>query len=237
MPRDNTARKTTRKSPAPPALRDADASRARILDAATAEFAMYGLAGARVDHIAAAACANKRMLYYYFGNKEALFQAVLQHAYARIRTAEQKLQLHTREPVEGIRQLVAFTWKYFVANPEFVNLLNSENLHRARHLKDVSGIADMQSPLIQTLATMLKRGQREGLFRGGVDPVQLYISIAGISYFYFSNRYTLSTIFERDLMAPKARAARVAHMTDVILGYLLLPAAKPAGRRSTAKAG
>jgi AcrR family transcriptional regulator len=224
-----------RKSTAPAPQRDADASRARILAAATEEFAAYGLAGARVDRIAESARANKRMLYYYFGNKEALFLAVLRQAYADIRTAEQRLQLHRLEPVDGIRRLVAFTWKYFVAHPEFVTLLNSENLHRARHLHDVTGIAEMQSPLIQTLANLLQRGQRDGLFRAGVDPVQLYISIAGISYFYFSNRHTLSTIFERDLMSPRARARRVAHMTDVILGYLLLPPAPRAkGRRATA---
>jgi AcrR family transcriptional regulator len=227
-----------RKSTAPLPQRDAEASRARILEAATEEFATHGLAGARVDRIAERARANKRMLYYYFGNKEALFLAVLRQAYAGIRSAEQHLQLHRLEPVEGIRQLVAFTWKYFVSHPEFVTLLNSENLHHARHLHDVAGIAEMQSPLIQTLADLLQRGERDGLFRARVDPVQLYISIAGISYFYFSNRYTLSTIFERDLMSPRARTQRVAHMTDVILGYLLLPP-KPRtkGRRAIAATG
>ncbi len=163
------------------------------------------------------------MLYYYYGNKDALFAAVMAQAYSDIRTAEQALELHRLDPVEGIRRLVAFTWKYFVAHPEFVTLLNSENLHRARHVKGISGIAAIQSPLIATLADLLARGERERVFRGGVDPVQLYISIAGICYFYFSNRYTLSTIFERDLMTPRAQAARIAHMTDVILGYLLVP--------------
>ena len=224
MPRDAAPRPRARTPPAPVA-RDADASRARILDAATAEFAAHGLGGARVDRIALAASANKRMLYYYFGNKDALFLAVLEHAYANIRAAEQKLNLGRLDPVAAIRRLVAFTWNYFVAHPEFVTLLNSENLHRARHIRGVPRIAKIQSPLIATLADILERGRRAGAFRDGVDPVQLYISIAGIGYFYFSNRFTLSTIFERDLMAPKARAQRLAHMTDVILGYLAPPAA------------
>ncbi|MBS0321963.1 MAG: TetR family transcriptional regulator [Proteobacteria bacterium] len=215
-------RRAPRARAAAPA-RDAEASRARILEAATAEFAAHGLAGARVDRIAVAARANKRMLYYYFGNKDALFAAVMAQAYSDIRAAEQALELHRHEPVEGVRRLVAFTWKYFVTHPEFVTLLNSENLHRARHVKGIANIAAIQSPLIATLADVLARGEREHLFRAGVDPVQLYISIAGICYFYFSNRHTLSTIFARDLMSPRAQAARIAHMTDVILGYLLLP--------------
>src|SRR6185503_14605146 len=134
MPRDAAPRPRARKPPVP-AARDADASRARILDAATAEFAAHGLGGARVDRIALAASANKRMLYYYLGNKDALFLAVLEHAYANIRAAEQKLNLGRLDPVAAIRRLVAFTWNYFVAHPEFVTLLNSENLHRARHIR------------------------------------------------------------------------------------------------------
>jgi AcrR family transcriptional regulator len=230
MPRDAARRTRSRPragspspKPTPAAPRDADASRARILEAATAEFAELGLGGARVDRIADAASVNKRMLYYYFGNKEALFLAVLEHAYAGIRNAEQALNLGRLDPVAAIRRLVAFTWNYFVAHPEFVTLLNSENLHRARHIRGVARIARIQSPLIATLGDILARGERAGVFRRGVDPVQLYITIAGVGYFYFSNRFTLSTIFERDLMAPKARAERLAHMTDVILGYLAAP--------------
>src|SRR6185312_7448971 len=139
------------------------------------------------------------------------------------RNAEQALNLGRLDPVAAIRRLVAFTWNYFVAHPEFVTLLNSENLHRARHIRGVARIARIQSPLIATLGDILARGERAGAFRRGVDPVQLYITIAGVGYFYFSNRFTLSTIFERDLMAPKARAERLAHMTDVILGYLAAP--------------
>jgi len=192
----------------------------RILKAATGEFARYGLGGARVDRIAARAGANKRMLYYYYGNKEDLFLAVLEARYAHIRRAELGLHLLDLDPVQGMRRMVEFTWDYYLKHPEFLTLLNSENLHRARHLKRSRDIAAMHSPLIALLRDLLLRGERAGKFRKGVDPVQLYISIAGLGYFYLSNRHTLSTIFERDLLAPKSKAERLKHMTELVLGYL-----------------
>lgn len=192
----------------------------RILKAATGEFARYGLGGARVDRIAARAGANKRMLYYYYGNKEELFLAVLEARYAHIRRAELGLHLLDLDPVQGMRRMVEFTWDYYLKHPEFLTLLNSENLHRARHLKRSRDIAAMHSPLIALLRDLLVRGERAGKFKKGVDPVQLYISIAGLGYFYLSNRHTLSTIFERDLLAPKNKAERLKHMTELVLGYL-----------------
>ena len=192
----------------------------RILKAAVAEFARFGLGGARVDRIAARAGANKRMLYYYYGNKEALFLAVLEDSYARIRSAERALHLADLDPQEAMRRLVAFTWKYYLAHPEFLTLLNSENLHRGRHIRRSRNIIDMHSPFVAMIKQVLERGVRAGEFRRGVDPVQLYISIAGLGYFYLSNRHTLSTIFERDLMLPRHKAERLRHMEELVLGYL-----------------
>lgn len=196
-------------------------TRQAIIEAATDEFAALGLGGARIDSIAERAGLNKRLLYYYFGNKEALFQAVLERAYENIRTAESALQLDEIDPVEAIRRLVSFTWHYYIAHPEFITLLNSENLHQAAHLKSSPNIQKMNSPLIQTLDKVLERGREAGLFRSGVDPLQLYISIAALSFFYLSNRHTLSAVFGRDLKQPKAEAERLSHMTDLVLGYLL----------------
>ena len=195
-------------------------NRGRILKAATEEFARYGLGGARVDRIAARAGANKRMLYYYYGNKEDLFLAVLEARYAHIRRAELGLHLLDLDPVQGMRRMVEFTWDYYLKHPEFLTLLNSENLHRARHLKRSRDIAAMHSPLVALRRDLLLRGERAGKFKKGVDPVQLYISIAALGYFYLSNRHTLSTIFERDLLAPKSKAERLKHMTELVLGYL-----------------
>jgi AcrR family transcriptional regulator len=197
--------------------RDPDRTRAKILDAATREFARYGLGGARVDRIAERAGANKRMLYYYFGDKDGLFLAALEGAYARIRSAEQGLDLEHRDPREALRRLVEFTWGYYLDHPEFLTLLNSENLHKGRHVRRSARVREMHAPLVHTLARVLRRGEEARLFRTGIDPVQLYISIAGEGYFYLSNRYTLSRIFGRDLMSARALAGRARHMTDMVL--------------------
>ena len=202
------------------AQRNAQRNQGRILAAATDEFARYGLGGARVDRIAARAGANKRMLYYYYGNKEDLFLEVLEAAYARIRSAEQGLNLGDLAPEQGMRRLVEFTWDYYLRHPEFLTLLNSENLHQARHLKRSRNVAALHSPFVAMLRDILQRGARAGRFRRGVDPVQLYISIAGLGYFYLGNRHTLSTIFQRDLLAPRHKAERLKHMTALVLGYL-----------------
>jgi hypothetical protein len=145
---------------------------------------------------------------------------VLERAYEHIRGEEQQLHLTNLPPVAGVTELVVFTWNYFVAHPEFMTLLNSENLHRAQHLKRSRKIRAMHSPLIATLSEVLTRGAREGVFRRGVDPVQLYVSIAALGYFYLSNNHTLSTIFGRDLLAARAKAARLAHIKALVLGYL-----------------
>lgn len=221
MPRDSTPRRSPRKSPPPAFVRDADASRARILDAATAEFAAHGLAGARVDGIAAAAGANKRMLYYYFGNKEALFIAVLERTYANIRAAESELRLLDLAPDLAIRRLVQFTWDYYLEHPEFITLLNNENLYRASHLKQSTRIRAMNSPVIATLRTIIRRGNDEGIFHASADALDLYVSIAALSYFYLSNIATLSTVFARDLTTPAARRKRVAHMQDMVMASLV----------------
>jgi AcrR family transcriptional regulator len=202
--------------------RDADRSQAIILAAAKAEFAEFGLGGARMDRIAERAALNKRLIYYYFEDKEKLFQAVLEQTYRDIREEERKLNLLNLKPAEALRRLVEFTWDYYLKHPEFLTLLNSANLHRARHLQESKRAREMNSPLIEMLAQILEHGRKDGSFRGGVDPLQLYVSIAGLSYFYLSNNHTLSAIFGRDLMSAKARHERLNHMCDVILGYVLI---------------
>ena len=197
--------------------RDPERTRARILEAATAEFAHYGLGGARVDRIARRAGANKRMLYYYFGSKDALFLAALEESYTRIRGAERELDLEHTDPREALKRLVEFTWNYYLEHPEFMTLLNSENLHKGRHIRRSKRVRELHSTLVETLRAILRRGERDGIFRAGIDPVQLYISIAGEGYFYLCNRYTLSRIFDRDLMAPRALAGRARHIEQTIL--------------------
>lgn len=210
----------TGEPPRPPGRRDPERTRRAILEAATAEFVAKGLDGASVNEIAARAGANKRMLYHYFGNKEGLYVAVLERTYAGIRNAEMELELGNLAPEAAMRRLVLFTWTYFLEHPEFLSLLNTENLHRARHLKRSGRIRDLHLPLLGLLSDVLARGAAAGVFRRGVDPVQLYVSIAALGFFYLSNRFTLSTIFGRDLESPENLATRGEHIVDVILGYL-----------------
>jgi AcrR family transcriptional regulator len=200
--------------------RDPESMRAQILETARAEFARHGLGGARVDRIAKVSGINKRMLYLHFGSKDALFSAVLEANYAHKRDSEKALALEREEPVEAIRKLIALTWNYYLQHPEYLNLLNSANLHQAKHLRESKEIRKMHTPFVSMIKGILDQGVKQKVFQPGVDPVQLYISIAGLSSFYLSNQHTLSVIFNRKLLAPAARAERLRHMTDVILSYL-----------------
>src|ERR1044072_407082 len=200
--------------------RDPERTRAAILAAATAEFTAKGLTGARVDAIARSAGANKRMTYHYFGDKDGLDLAVLEPTSAAIRTAEQALHLGDRDPVEGMRELVLFTWRYFLAHPEFLSLLGTENLHKAAHLKRSKRIRELHSPLVGMISGLLERGAREREFRSGIAPLEVYVTIAALGFFYLSNRHTLSTIFGRDLSGAKSLAEREQHIVDVVLTYL-----------------
>lgn len=200
--------------------RDPERTRAVILAAATAEITAKGLGGARVDEIAERAGVNKRMIYHYFGDKDGLYLAVLEAAYQLIRSEEIKLDLKQRDPVEGMRELVQFTWNYYRLHPEFLSLLATENLHRSAYLKRSKKIRELHSPLVGLIEDLLQRGAKTKVFRKDVDPVELYISIAALGFFYLSNRYTLSTIFGRDLTAPDSIKARGRHLVEVVLGYL-----------------
>lgn len=197
--------------------RDADLTRKRILAAATVEFARKGLGGARVDEIALRSRSNKRMIYHYFGSKEQLFTTVLEEAYSGIRSAERELHLDELDPETAIARLVEFTWKYYIAHPEFLTLVNSENLHRARHLKGSEVIRKTSSQFVNMVKAILDRGVAAGVFRSGIDPVQLNITIAAVGYYYLTNRYTGSIIFERDLMSAKNLDARLVFNLDTII--------------------
>jgi AcrR family transcriptional regulator len=198
----------------------AAATRQRILDAALVEFSAKGLAGARVDEIAVRASANKRMLYAHFGSKEELWLTVLEGAYAAKREEERALAVDALPPEDAMRRLVAFNLRYTAAHPEFVALLNQENIHRATHLQRSAQVPAMYSPLLDMLRGVLKRGEATGVFRRGVDPMQLYITILGVGHFYVANMHTLSTIFGTALNTEAALAAREAHCVEVVLGYL-----------------
>ncbi|WP_274631057.1 TetR/AcrR family transcriptional regulator [Arvimicrobium flavum] len=203
----------------PRQTRDAAATRARILKSAEKEFARKGLKGTRIDAIAKLARCNKALIYHYFGSKEDLFSAVLDLTYEKIRAAERKLDLACRSPVEAMEELIGFSFDYVSEHPEFISLINDENMHGGVHVSHSARARDLNSPLVALIDEILQRGQASGVFRTGVDPVQLYISIASICYFFIANRHTLSAIFA----LPKTRDVldlRRRHVIDVILGYL-----------------
>lgn len=200
--------------------RDPGRTRSDILSAAREEFVEHGLEGARVDRIAARAGANKRMLYHYIGNKEALYARVLHDAYRDIRAGEQDLQLGSLPPRLAMERLVGFTFDHFRANPWFIRLLSTENIQRGAFVRTIPDIRDINSPLVAQVAEVLAAGEAEGIFRTGVDPLQLYITLTGVSYFYLANIHTLSVVFDTPLADEAAMARRRAHAIDVVLGYL-----------------
>ena len=197
--------------------RDAEATKARILAAAKSEFARLGLGGARVDQIAQKAHANKRMIYHYFGSKEDLFQTVLEEAYLNVSHVQQELELEGIPAEAALEKLVRLTWQYYLDNPEFITLINSANLHRARHLEGSERLRAASRDFISTINGILDRGVGEGVFRPGVDPVQLNITITAIAYYYLTNRFTASILFERDLMTTEALDERLAFNIDTVM--------------------
>jgi TetR/AcrR family transcriptional regulator len=200
--------------------RDPNKTREAILRAAQDEFAAKGLFGARVNQIAKDADANKRMIYHYFGSKEGLYLAVLERVYAGLRGEEQTLHLDHLEPQMAIRRLVEFNFDYSRAHPEMISLINNENLLRAQYLRKSKKVREMHSPFVRLVGDILKRGAAKGIFRRGLDPVEVYITIAAVGYFYLSNNWTLSAIFGRNLGSKAAVSKRRRHNVDMILSAL-----------------
>jgi TetR/AcrR family transcriptional regulator len=209
-----------RSNGAKPQRRDPAATRTKLLAAARREFAGKGLAGARVDEIAERAGVNKQLVYHYFGNKDALYLAVLEWVYEEIRAHERKLNPEGLPPEQAIRKLIVSSFDHLASHPDFILLLNDENRGGARHVRGSRKIEAMHSPLVSMVSTILKQGVRAGTFRKGINPVQLYISIAGLSYFFFSNTPTLSAIFGKDLTTAAAKRARRSHVVDLVMQSL-----------------
>jgi len=208
-------------SQAKPRVRDAEATQKRILLAAKKEFSKFGLSGARIDDIAERSKANKRMIYHYFGSKDELFRTVLEQAYGDIRAAEKKLDLEAMEPEDAIDALVTFTWNYYLKNPEFLSLVNAENLQKGKNLKRSETISTIQRPLIDMVVSVLNRGVKKGVFRDDIDVVQLNITIAAISYYYLTNRHSGSIIYKRDFISEKMLSDRLAFNLDTIRRLLM----------------
>lgn len=197
-----------------------EANRARILRAALEEFAARGFKGASMDAIAARTRTTRALINYYFGGKEKIYLAVLEHVYAEIRQAESRLDLDHLGPVEAIRRIVEFTYTYYLDHEGFVRLVVAENQARGRHLRKSPAMRALNRPIIDTLRRVLERGEREGCFRAGVDPVELHKAIAALGIFNVTHQYTFSAIFQREMGAKGDVAARRAAISEMILRYL-----------------
>ncbi|MGK6314280.1 TetR/AcrR family transcriptional regulator [Neorhizobium sp. DT-125] len=194
--------------------------RRALLDSAILEFSTFGIGGARVDRIAERVNTNKAMLYHYFGSKEELYLAALQDIYTDIRSAEERLELDVSEPVAAIGMLVAFTFRYYIDHPAFVRMINTENLHGAIHLRTAGDMPTLNRPILTKVKAILDRGVAQGIFRDGIDPLDLYISITALGFTYVSNRHTLQVLFGRDLLAEAAVKERLETMTEMVLRFL-----------------
>jgi AcrR family transcriptional regulator len=204
----------------PERQRDAERTQREILDVATSEFADQGFAGARVDEIAARTRTTKRMIYYYFGSKEALFVAVLERAYATIRAAEQTIEVDHLEPTAAIRRLAELTFDHHESHPDFIRLVSIENIHRAEHIAGREELAGQNTPAIELLERILERGHADGSFTRDVDAVDVHLMISAFCVFRVANRHTFGAIFDRDPLDPALRARYRQMLGDMVVDYL-----------------
>ena len=203
-----------------PRTNDPERTMADIIEVATREFAEKGLAGARIDVIAEAMRTSKRMIYYYFGSKEGLYIRVLEEAYRHIRAIETELHLEDLAPEDALRRLVGFTVDYQLANPDFIRLVMTENIHRGEYLAQSKLIQKLNVPAIEGLRGVYERGVRAGVFRSGLDAVDLHMSISALSFFNTANRHTFALIFKRDFDSPAAIVARRDSIIEMIVRFV-----------------
>ena len=197
--------------------RSAQATREAILRAATDVFARAGFAGGRVEQISKAAQSHDRMIYYYFGSKQGLFIAVLEDVYRQFNAAESELALDPDQPVAALSAVIGFVWHYYQQHPEFITLLNTENLLRGQHIAASSGMREYSSPVLAITDQVLRSGVAQGKFRSDVSARDVYLMIAALGYFYLGNRYTLSSFLGEDLQAPAALVHWEAFIIDAVL--------------------
>ncbi|MGV9713786.1 TetR/AcrR family transcriptional regulator [Gordonia sp. NPDC003424] len=200
--------------------RDADRTKANIVAVATKEFADKGFAGARVDEIAAKTHTTKRMLYYYYGDKEGLYQAVLEASYGKIRRLEQRVTHIEDDPVTAIRQLAEITFDHHDRNPDFIRIVANENILKGAHIKQSDAVQNLGSPAVDILGRILEVGRTRGLFRDDVDALDVHQIISSFCVFRVANRYTFKTLFGRDLTAAGHRAQQRKMLGDMLVAYL-----------------
>jgi AcrR family transcriptional regulator len=199
---------------------DPERTMADILRVATAEFADKGLAGARIDEIAAATRTSKRMIYYYFGSKEGLYLRVLEDVYARMREIEAELHLDDLPPEDALRKLVAFTFDYQHEHEEFIRLVMNENMLRGEFLAQSQSIRELNAPAIDAVRRVLQRGVTAKAFRKDLDPVDVHMSIASLCFFSVANRYTFGLGFQHDMNSARALRQRRDNIVEMVVRFV-----------------
>jgi AcrR family transcriptional regulator len=205
----------------PARTQDPEGVKQNIVEIATEEFALNGLAGARIDEIAARTRFSKRMIYYYFGGKEGLYLAVLENAYRLVREGEAKLDIEGLTPVDALKKLVEFTFDHHHQHEDFIRMVMSENIHHGEYLDRSKVIRQLNVSAIDTIASVYRRGVAEGTFRKGLDPIELHWQISALCFFNVSNRATFSKIFGRDFGAPRALSSLRRNVVDMVLRYVV----------------
>ncbi len=203
-----------------PRINDPERTKAEILRVAIHEFGEKGLAGARIDEIAAATATSKRMIYYYFGSKDGLYLAALEQSYSLVRDSEMRLQLGDMDPETALRCLVTVMFDHHLGNEDYIRIVMSENINRGRYLAQSRKIQELNRPAITLLRTIYERGVIEGLFRAGLDATDIHASISALSFFNVSNRHTFGLIFQQDLQSPAYVARRRENIVQMILRYV-----------------
>lgn len=202
---------------------DPEGTRANIIAVATREFAENGLSGSRIDEIAAKTKTSKRMIYYYFGDKEGLYRHVLEAAYGRVRAGEEALRLDHLPPVEALRTLVEFTFDHHSRNPDFVRLVMIENIHNGSHLKASEVIGALNAGAIRHLDGIYRAGMRDGVFRDDLDPLDIHWLISAFAFFNVSNRATFGLIFDWQRLQPGGQPVLREQVVDMVLRFVLKP--------------
>lgn len=201
--------------------RDPEGVRRDILSVAMDEFSQNGLSGARIDEIAARTRTSKRMIYYYYGDKEGLYQQALEKAYANVRGGESELELDDMEPRAALEKLCRFTFDHHRRNPAFIRMVMIENVHHGRHMQASETIRQLNRPAIGALENVLARGQSQGIFRDGIEALELHWQISALSFFNVSNAATFSFIFGDSLFTENGQEALSKHVADMVLRYVL----------------
>ena len=217
---NETVRGPVRTRKEPTRTNDPERTKANILQVAEAEFGEKGLAGARIDEIAELTKTSKRMIYYYFGSKEGLYLAVLEESYRRVRDVEAELHLQDLEPEEALRRLVAFTFDHHLHHENYIRLVMSENINRGQYMAQSRRIQDLNVPAIAAIEHLYARGVKQGLFRKGLDAVDIHASISALSFFNVSNRHTFGIIFKVDMTSPAYIAQRRENVVEMVVRFV-----------------